>query len=151
MGSHWNHTSEDMVHFLESLASNNDTGYYHGIVETVRWQLSVIDIIKSLEGILMYTYTCIILHSHVIQLIKFMWLSVNFTPPSLSPYYYRVCLLSPLSLTGPFRTHESTTTSTWSLIMLPTSVSINCKLNLVIVIVNVHCAVEFSTWSHALQ
>ncbi|XP_064402849.1 5'-3' exonuclease PLD3-like isoform X2 [Halichondria panicea] len=34
MGSYWNHTSKDMVRFLQSLSASNGTGPYQGIIET---------------------------------------------------------------------------------------------------------------------
>ena len=36
MGSYWNHTEPDMPHFLRSLAADNGTGSFRGIIETVR-------------------------------------------------------------------------------------------------------------------
>ena len=34
MGSYWNHTSRDMLHFMKSLADDTNTGY-GGAIETV--------------------------------------------------------------------------------------------------------------------
>ena len=39
MGSYWNHTSEDMLHFLKSLSDDTHTGH-NGIIETVSLTLT---------------------------------------------------------------------------------------------------------------
>ena len=96
MGSYWEHTSSDMLKFLQSLADMSSTGSFRGTIETVSLSvsLSVCLSVCPSQSELRGMYCCLLFSSG--------------------------CLLCPSSPTRSSPSLESITISTWSLTKLHT-------------------------------
>ena len=149
LGSIWEHSSPDQIRFLASLAAFNNTGVRGGTVETVSH--NVVSLVKYIEC-RMCCMCCLSLLSYICCDLKHTSLSFNtsklnckFYIPSLKPFsnmcysidcfplpltvysndalFYRDCSMYLLCQGRIYHSQESIIISTWSLIMLHTSVS----------------------------